>query len=80
MDIEAAAEIFSPDRILIIAIIQFLINKNIIENKNDMNNIEKICNNILNAFKKAKDPVVLIQLEKTELELEFLFKSFRNNP
>jgi hypothetical protein len=78
MDIETAAEIFGPDRLLIIGLIQFLINKNIIEHKNDMNDIEKICRNALTGFKKTRDPVVLIQLEKTESELEYFFQSFRS--
>jgi hypothetical protein len=77
MDIETAAKIFGPDRILIIGILQFLIKKNIIEHHNDMDDLEKMCRNTLTLLKSTKDPVALIQMEKTETELEIFFQSFK---
>lgn len=78
MDIKTAAEIFGHDRLLIIGLIQFLINKKIISSQEDMEHFEGICLVTLETMKNTtKDAVALIQIEKTEIDLRHFFQSFR---
>ena len=77
MDIKTASDVFGVDRLLMIGLIQFLAIKNIISNKNDIENLEKICQITVENMKKTKDPIAIIQLEKTEIELKYIFQSFR---
>lgn len=77
MDIKTASEVFGVDRLLMIGLIQFLATKKIISNKNDIENLEKICQITVKNMKKTKDPIAIIQLEKTEIELKYIFQSFR---
>ena len=78
MDIKTASEMFGHDRILIIGLVQLLIDKKIIENQKDMDEFKKTCIDIMVSIKNmTKDPVALIQIEKTEIELEHFFGSFR---
>ena len=77
MDIKTASDVFGVDRLLMIGLIQFLATKKIISNKNDIENLEKICQITVENMKKTKDPIAIIQLEKTEIELKYIFQSFR---
>ncbi|WP_162800653.1 hypothetical protein [Acidibrevibacterium fodinaquatile] len=77
MDIKTASEVFGVDRLLMIGLIQFLATKKIISNKNDIENLEKICQITVKNMKKTKDPIIIIQLEKAEIELKHIFQSFR---
>ncbi|MCA7120275.1 MAG: hypothetical protein LGL72_12885 [Acidibrevibacterium sp.] len=77
MDIKTASDVFGVDRLLMIGLIQFLATKKIISNKNDIENLEKICQITVENMKKTKDPIAIIQLEKTEIELKHIFQSFR---
>lgn len=80
MDIKTAEEMFGDNRLLIIGLIQFLINKKIICNQDDMNMYKEICLSVLHSIKDGlKDPVALIQIEKTEASLMHVFQSFRMN-
>ncbi len=77
MDIKTASDVFGVDRLLMIGLIQFLATKKIISNKNDIENLEKICQITVENMKKTKDPIAIIQLERTEIELKHIFQSFR---
>ena len=77
MDIKTASDVFGVDRLLMIGLIQFLAIKNIISNKNDIENLEKICQITVENMKKTKDPIAIIQLERTGIELKYIFQSFR---
>ena len=77
MDIKTASDVFGVDRLLMIGLIQFLATKKIISNKNDIENLEKICQITVENMKKTKDPIAIIQLERTEIELKYIFQSFR---
>ena len=77
MDIKTASDVFGVDRLLMIGLIQFLATKKIISNKNDIENLEKICQITVKNMKKTKDPIAIIQLERTEIELKYIFQSFR---
>lgn len=77
MDIKTASDVFGVDRLLMIGLIQFLATKKIISNKNDIENLEKICQITVKNMKKTKDPIAIIQLERTEIELKHIFQSFR---
>ena len=77
MDIKTASEVFGADRLLMIGLMQFLAIKKIISNKKDIENLERICQITIENMKNTKDPIALIQLEKTEIELKYIFQSFR---
>lgn len=77
MDISTAKEILGPDRILIISMIEFLINKGIVHDYEELETFRDICNKNLLEFKKqTDDPVVNIQISQTQLIVTHIFNSF----
>ena len=76
MDLETAQKGFNFDRIFIIGLMLFLHDKGVIKSSKDMDILYGNCRSALDRFKKLRNPVINVQLERTEAELEHFFRSF----
>ena len=76
MDLETAQKAFGLDRIFLIGLMLFLHDKGIINSPADMKLLQGNCRSILKHFRARQDPVINVQLDRTEAELEHFFRSF----
>jgi hypothetical protein len=76
MDIETAQKALGVDRVLIIGLMLFLHDKGVIKSTADMDLLIGNCRSTLNHWKDLRNPVISVQLERTEAELEHFFLSF----
>jgi hypothetical protein len=87
MDIKTAQEAFGLDRLLMIGLIQYLLDKKVIESTHDLSLLHDYCKQTLTqlrqrklgltAFGPTSDAVVNIQLDQTRKELDLFFRSFK---
>ena len=80
MDLETAQKALGLDRLLVIGLILLLHEKGLIKSGADMDSLLRNCRSTIRLFRKLRDPVVNIQLDKTEAELEHFFSSFKLPP
>ncbi len=77
MNLETAKRAFGTDRVLLLGIIQFLVEKKLLSSLPEIESLWGYCRDLVTSFRRTRDPVLLLQLDETETELEHIFRAFK---